>query len=711
MMKRFPYPKGTRTLKTTLKRHRKAAMLGSAGVALLMAVPLAGPAMADPNPVGIDSTRPGHLVITKLEKNGWTKGEGTGQQLSSTDLSGSKAIEGVEFTICLAAGYGGASLADVSYDITNPAWWTTAHTIVENAQSDLYDFFLHGSFLSLGLNTTTYPPNPNNPLCQRATTDSAGQVDLSGLPLGLYYIRESKTPPNVDPGPAFFITLPLTDPVTEGNWLYDVYAYPKDSMNNTHKYVNDSTAVSVGSTVKYTITMAIPQSVTNGFIMLDPVPTTLSISQATSNVTLDVINPSDDSANRQTMAAATISSANQISACTWGTMPTTPPAGVDCYLSITSETPPGYSATAPTIASGSNNTLRLEFTTEGLNKLGEIVNPVGENLPLAEIRVTFDATVTPSMITKCKDGAAWCDTVDVVVNQAYFYPNQYSYTDAPYSPSLTEAVETHFGGVNLHKLDQDGNPLYGGFGTCDADWTDPTAPLVASNCPGTFANGTSAVPGAAKFMLFPDKATAAAWDGTTTDPDAISAIAVKDGLLVYDAASDDPTQWQNTNVFTTDAEGSTAMLGLAVKTSVKSGELNVPGLGATCGFRDPSNSSTLVYTGGTGAQELNLTVASATSFLPGTLYWGLEIKAPQGYELQPAPFPVCVASYLDGDNAGTSYDDVNVVNVEADGAFELPLTGWNGVQTTIAGFGFAFIALAVAYAIKQRRNVTKVNHI
>ena len=70
-------------------------------------------------------------------------------------------------------------------------------------------------------------------------TDSDGKTEVSGLPLGLYLVVETKVPEYVtDTTEPFFVTLPMTS--VNGNnasdggeeWLYDLTLYPKNMTGN-----------------------------------------------------------------------------------------------------------------------------------------------------------------------------------------------------------------------------------------------------------------------------------------------------------------------------------------------------------------------------------------------------------------------------------------------------------------------------------------------
>ncbi|MDR2703471.1 MAG: SpaH/EbpB family LPXTG-anchored major pilin [Cellulomonadaceae bacterium] len=629
-------------------RRRRVSALAALGAAALISVPLAAPAQAAD--LLIDPSATGSLTITTSKVNGVFLPSGNGTQ--EPDVSNMEPIGGAELTLCLVEGLSSYQLTSIGVSNTSdPAWWDMVAKIVEASKSlGAYQFFNTANFANIGLNPSTFPPNLVRNMCQKGTTDASGQVVFTPLPQGLYYIRESNSPADVDPGAPFFVTVPMTNPEGTG-WMYDVYAYPKGTLNNTHKYVDDSAAVSVGDTVDYTITMSIPATGSNGFRMSDPVPTTLQIDPT--SIAVSIV----DSADIDTVAAAA---------------PVLAGGGVDYTVVIDDSTPPGYRTDMPAIAAGSNNTLNIEFTSDGLDKLSDAYNLVTN----ATVKVTFSTIVQANMINKCAGAVAACNTVDLVTNQAYYYPSLLSWGPTP-KPSLTEEVTVHFGGVNVHKVDQNGDAITGGF------------------------SGGTPLASAAQFMLFKTEADAKAY-GTAADPSAlvdtaITAIAVKDGLRVYDADNDVPAQWQATKVFTTDADGSAAMLGLSVKT----------GTDATCGFvGDLDNNPTMV-----SGPALGVAIGNSTLAMSGSLYWGLEIKAPEGYDLQPKPFPVCVASFLDGDIVGTSYDDLHVVNVLANAGFTMPLTGWNGVQSTIASLGFVFFMFALIYAIRQRREIGKSDHL
>ena len=101
------------------------------------------------------------------------------------------------------------------------------------------------------------------------TTDDDGELTFgdgeTSLPLGLYYVQETKWPASVISKAApFYVSIPMPYEVEEGvgDWLYDVHAYPKNKEGtNPSKTINPDSAQTglvVGSTVEWTITQTVP---------------------------------------------------------------------------------------------------------------------------------------------------------------------------------------------------------------------------------------------------------------------------------------------------------------------------------------------------------------------------------------------------------------------------------------------------------------------
>lgn len=96
------------------------------------------------------------------------------------------------------------------------------------------------------------------------TTDAQGAASFASLPLGLYLIQETDAGGNktVSPIEPFLVTIPLNQQNAAGNatrnWLYDVHAYPKNTVpENPTKSVSNPEG-NLGGTVTWTVTQPIP---------------------------------------------------------------------------------------------------------------------------------------------------------------------------------------------------------------------------------------------------------------------------------------------------------------------------------------------------------------------------------------------------------------------------------------------------------------------
>ncbi len=114
------------------------------------------------------------------------------------------------------------------------------------------------------------------------TSDEWGNATLGNLPLGLYLVTETDYPAAITPSAPFLVTLPMTDPVKEGNWMYDVHVYPKNVVTFAIKTVNDISAVKLGDPVQWIITSWIPNVDTiDGYKIVDPLDSKLTYTGST----------------------------------------------------------------------------------------------------------------------------------------------------------------------------------------------------------------------------------------------------------------------------------------------------------------------------------------------------------------------------------------------------------------------------------------------
>jgi len=143
-----------------------------------------------------------------------------------TDMTGQKPLADVEFTVQRVSGI----------DLTTNEGWREAAALTEEQAAARAE-------------------TPG----RTGTTDAAGDVDFTDLPLGLYLVTETSYPAGVTPSKPFLVTLPLTHPTDRDTWLYDVHVYPKNAVSGATKSVEDSAGVKLGDDVVWTILADIPR--------------------------------------------------------------------------------------------------------------------------------------------------------------------------------------------------------------------------------------------------------------------------------------------------------------------------------------------------------------------------------------------------------------------------------------------------------------------
>lgn len=95
------------------------------------------------------------------------------------------------------------------------------------------------------------------------TTGADGVATFADLPVGLYYVEETKVPTGAEgatytPAAPFFVTIPMTNPERTA-WMYDVHVFPKNTKSEKpHKAVIDVDSYKVGDVVPYRVSHVIP---------------------------------------------------------------------------------------------------------------------------------------------------------------------------------------------------------------------------------------------------------------------------------------------------------------------------------------------------------------------------------------------------------------------------------------------------------------------
>ena len=207
---------------------RIAAGTGALALASLVALGGALPASAAPN---IDGSAAASLTIHKFEQP-VTAGEvGTGLELDDAALTGLVAVAGVEFTV--------TQLTSLSV-LDNDTWAQLGAGLDGPAVVD-----------NLGDYTLGTP--------RVESTDGNGEIELTGLPVGVYLVQESGVPAPTVGGPnvviqtaPFLVVLPQVNETT-GDWFYDVHVYPKNTTTLATKSVATPDHQVLGTTVEWTI--------------------------------------------------------------------------------------------------------------------------------------------------------------------------------------------------------------------------------------------------------------------------------------------------------------------------------------------------------------------------------------------------------------------------------------------------------------------------
>ncbi|MGX9898987.1 SpaH/EbpB family LPXTG-anchored major pilin [Arthrobacter sp. SA17] len=98
-------------------------------------------------------------------------------------------------------------------DLSTNAGWESAHNLSTVFSAADPEGSITGAGFTLGTGQTQ-------------VTDAAGTAAFTSLPVGLYLVTETSYPASVTPSAPFLVSVPLTDPNTTDNWLYDVHVYP-----------------------------------------------------------------------------------------------------------------------------------------------------------------------------------------------------------------------------------------------------------------------------------------------------------------------------------------------------------------------------------------------------------------------------------------------------------------------------------------------------
>lgn len=235
-------------MKSSKVRRGLIASLAAIASAGMLALGAGGAHAA--NTANIDPSKTGSLTIHKYEKPATpTNLPNDGTALTPAQTAALTPMAGVTFTVQKVN----------NIDLTTNAGWAAAAALTP-AQA------------------AAQAATPGS----TTTTDATGTATLGNLPLGLYLVTETGYPAGATPAAPFLVTLPMTDPVNEGSWIYDVNVYPKNAVTTATKTVNDASVLKLGDNVQWTITADIPNvNPIDGYRIVDQLDSKLTYTNST----------------------------------------------------------------------------------------------------------------------------------------------------------------------------------------------------------------------------------------------------------------------------------------------------------------------------------------------------------------------------------------------------------------------------------------------
>ncbi|WP_405219295.1 SpaH/EbpB family LPXTG-anchored major pilin [Agrococcus sp. Ld7] len=209
---------------------RVAAGFGAAAIASLIALGGATPAFAAAN---IDPDVPAAITIHKHEQTGAAGIVGTG---SATDPVAGAPIAGVQFSIRQVT----------NLDVDDNTTWAALSNGLEAA-----DVTATGSTYTLGSTTGTDSFT--------VTTGDDGTIRRT-VPQGVFLVEELRAPAAagvVIPAQPFLVVVPQPVEATS-TWNYDVHVFPKNTVSDALKSLEDFQQEGLGSNLTWDLDIAVP---------------------------------------------------------------------------------------------------------------------------------------------------------------------------------------------------------------------------------------------------------------------------------------------------------------------------------------------------------------------------------------------------------------------------------------------------------------------
>jgi len=217
---------------------RKFKRISAILMVLVLTLCIASPALAaDDNPALIDPSKLGSITIYKFDDSGKSEAaDKVGNGIEISDPSGlGNPLGGVSFTITfLPTATGNTSVTQAQGFIDS----MTEAELLENQRTGM--------------------------------TGVGGKLLFANLKQGIYLVEEVENTATEGVVSPFLVSIPMTDPTNQSNWLYDIYVYPKNTLakGTIDKKVLDksgkqqsSTSASIGEKVEWLISVTIPGAV------------------------------------------------------------------------------------------------------------------------------------------------------------------------------------------------------------------------------------------------------------------------------------------------------------------------------------------------------------------------------------------------------------------------------------------------------------------